>query len=190
MKTLVGTKTAENLAKAFAGECQARNRYTFYSRAAGGEGLKEIASVFLEIADNERAHAKIFFDFLIEGLGKGNIKVNGEYPIGFGNTEQNLMYAAEGEKAEWGTVYPAFAEDAKAEGFPEVEAAFRKIIEIEGYHEKVYLNFFNKSKSKSLFESDTSVSWKCRNCGYIYEGTNAPAVCPTCKHPQGYFELL
>jgi len=190
MKNLQGTKTAENLAKAFAGECQARNRYTFYSRTAAEEGLKEIASVFLEIADNERAHAKIFFDFLIEGLGAGVIKVNGDYPIGFGNTEQNLKYAAEGEKAEWGTIYPAFAEEAKTEGFSEVEAAFRKIIQIEGHHEKLYLKFFDKSKNKALFKSNTSVSWKCRNCGYIYEGTDAPVVCPTCLHPQGYFEIL
>jgi len=190
MKSLKGTKTADNLAKAFAGESQARSRYTFYSRAADKEGLKQIASVFLDIAENERAHAKIFFDFLVEGLGKSNVKVDGDYPVGFGNTEENLLYAAEGEKMEWGTVYPKFAEDAKTEGFLEVEAAFRKIIEIETSHEKRYLGFLNKMKSKSVFKSDTSVNWKCRNCGYIFEGTDAPAVCPTCKHPQGYFELL
>lgn len=131
MKSLQGTTTAENLAKAFAGESQARNRYTYYSKVADEEGHMQIAAVFLETADNEKAHAKTFFDLLIQGLGTSDIKVNADYPIGFGNTEQNLQYAAEGEKAEWGTLYPTFADTARQEGFPEVEFAFRKIIEIE-----------------------------------------------------------
>lgn len=190
MKSLNGTKTADNLAKAFAGESQARNRYTFYSKTASNEGYKQIEAVFLETADNERSHAKIFFDLLIAGLGKAHINVNAEYPIGLGNTEQNLQYAAEGEKEEWGTLYPTFANDAKEEGFPEVEVTFRKIIEIETAHEKRYLDLLNSLKNGTLYKRDTKQKWKCRNCGYIYEGIEAPKTCPACKHPQGYFEIM
>jgi rubrerythrin len=190
MKSLNGTKTADNLAKAFAGESQARNRYTFYGKIASNEGYKQIEAVFLETADNERAHAKIFFDLLIEGLGKAHINVNADYPIGLGSTEENLLYAAEGEKEEWGTLYPSFAEIAKEEGFPEVEVVFRKIIEIETGHEKRYLDLLNSLKSKTLYKKDTKQKWKCRNCGYIYEGLESPKTCPACKHPQGYFEIM
>lgn len=190
MNSLLNTKTADNVAKAFAGESQARNRYTYYSKVADKEGLKQISAIFLETADNERSHAKIFFNFLNNGLKDVHIKVNAEYPIGFGNTQQNLQYAANGEKEEWGTLYPQFMEAAKQEGFPEVEAAFKNIIEIETHHEQRFLDYLNQINSGELFKKSTTVLWKCRNCGYIYEGTEAPKVCPACKHPQGYFEVV
>jgi len=190
MKSLQGTKTAENLAKALAGESQARNRYTYYGKVAEKEGHMQIASIFIETADNEREHAKIFFKFLIQGLGKAHIKVDAEYPIGYGNTEQNLQYAAEGEKEEWGTLYPGFADTAKAEGFPEVEMAFREILKIEEAHEKRYLDLLNNLKNGTLYKKTTEQKWKCRNCGYIYIGLEAPNPCPACKHPQGYFEIM
>ena len=188
MNSLVGSKTAENLAKAFAGESQARNRYTIYAEAAEKEEHFVISDIFKKIADNERAHAKIFFDFLIAGLGKTNIKVDADYPIGFGNTEQNLTYAAEGEKEEWGTAYPSFAEIAKNEGYPEVEIAFKKIIEIEKQHEQTYLGLSENLKNGTLYKKADSVKWKCSNCGYVHEGIDAPLACPACKYPQGYFE--
>lgn len=190
MKSLFGTQTAQNLAKAFAGESQARNRYTFYSEVAEREGHKHIASIFTETANEERAHAKVFFNLLIEGLGNSQIKVNTEYPIGYGTTEQNLKYAAAGEKEEWGTAYPSFADIAKEEGFPEVEFAFRKILEIEKVHEERYVDLLNRMENNKLYKQDTAVHWKCRNCGFIYEGVEAPKVCPACKYPQGYFEII
>lgn len=190
MKSLVGTITGENLAKTFAGESQARNRYTIYGKTAENEGHERVAAIFEETAENERAHAKIFFDFLVMGLGKSNIKVNTEYPIGFGNTEQNLLYAAEGEKEEWGSAYPNFAETAKAEGFPEVEFALRKIIEIEKAHEKRFLDLNENIKNGTLYKKNASQSWKCSNCGYVHEGPEAPGICPACKYPQGYFDVL
>lgn len=190
MKSLVGTQTADNLAKAFAGESQARNRYTFYSKVADKEGHKQIAAIFMETADNERAHAKIFFDLLVQGLGKAHIKVDADYPVGYGNTSENLQYAAEGEKEEWGTAYPSFADIAKQEGFPEVELAFRKILEIEKHHEQRYLDLKSSLDNGTLYKRESLQYWKCRNCGYIHMGEEAPKVCPACKHPQGYFEVM
>lgn len=189
MKSLQGTKTAENLSKAFAGESQARNRYTIYAKVAEEEGHQYIAEIFRETADEERAHAKIFFDFLIQGLGKSDIKVNADYPIGLGNTEQNLQYAAEGEKAEWGTLYPQFSAIAKEEGFPEIEFAFSKIVAIETWHEKRYLDLMNALREGALYKKSTSEYWKCMNCGFIFEGLEAPQVCPACKFPQGWFQI-
>jgi rubrerythrin len=189
MKSLVGTKTGENLAKAFAGESQARNRYTIYASAADKEGHERIAEIFRETADNERAHAKILFDLLIQGLGKAHIKVDAEYPIGLGNTEQNLSYAAEGEKEEWGSAYPDFAEIAKEEGFPEVEFVFKKLVDIEREHERRFLDFNEKLKTGTLYKNSVDSVWKCSNCGYIHNGPEAPGVCPACKYPQGYFEV-
>ena len=190
MKSLSQTKTAENLAKAFAGESQARNRYSFYSQKAKQDGHEQIAAVFLETADNERAHAKVFFDLLVNGLGKSDIKVDADYPVGFGTTEDNLLYAAEGEKAEWGTLYPSFAEIAKTEGFPEVELAFKNIMKIEEGHEKRYLDLMNSLKSGNLYKKASEQNWKCINCGFIYTGLEAPKICPACKYPQGYFEIM
>ncbi len=190
MKSLKNTKTADNLAKAFAGESQARNRYTFYSKVADKEGHKQIAAVFLETAENERAHAKVFFDLLIAGLGKDMIKVDAEYLIGYGNTLENLKYGAEGEKEEWGNIYPSFSKIAKEEGFPEVEQAFNSILKIEEGHEKRYLDLLASLENGTLYKRDSTQYWKCRNCGYIYDGVEAPKICPACKHPQGYFEIM
>lgn len=189
MKSLVGTKTSENLAKSFAGESQARNRYTIYAKAAEKEGYNQIYSIFMETAENERAHAKIFFDFLVQGLGKSHIKVDTEYPIGYGNTEQNLEYAAEGEKEEWGTAYPSFAKTAKEEGFPEIEVAFNNIVTIEKSHEKRFLDFKNRLSEKTIYNRKEQTYWKCKNCGFIYVGLAAPTICPVCKYPQGYFDI-
>lgn len=190
MKSLVGMKTADNLSAAFAGESQARNRYTYYSTVADKEGHKQIAAIFLETADNEKAHAKVFFNFLVEGLGKALINVNAQYPIGYGNTEQNLQYAAEGEKEEWGKLYPGFADTAKQEGFSEIETVIRNIIKIEQTHEKRYLDLLSNIKNGTLYKKDTPQYWKCRNCGFIYFGEEAPKKCPACHHPQGYFEVM
>ena len=190
MKSLVQTKTAENLAKAFAGESQARNKYTFYSEKAKKDGYQQIAAVFIETADNERAHAKVFFDLLISGQGAANIKVDAEYPVGFGTTEENLLYAAQGEKAEWGTLYPGFAKVAKEEGFPEVELAFKNIMKIEEGHEKRYLDLMDSLKTGSLYKKASTQNWKCINCGFIYLGLEAPKICPACKYPQGYYEVM
>lgn len=190
MKSLKETKTADNLAKAFAGESQARNRYTYYGKVADKEVHKAIEAVFLETADNEKAHAKVFFNYLLQGLGPDHIKVNASYPIGYGNTMQNLEFAAAGEKEEWGTLYPGFADIARDEGFPEVEASFRSIIEIEKGHEKRYIDLLNRMKNGNLYKMGTKNYWKCRNCGFIFFGEEAPLVCPACKHPQGYFEIM
>ena len=190
MKSLQGTKTADNLAKALAGESQARNRYTYYAYKAGSEGHKQIEAVFLETADNERAHAKIFFDFLVKGLGSAHINVEAKYPVGYGTTMQNLSYAAQGENEEWGTLYPGFSNIAKEEGFPEIETSFKNIAEIEKAHEERYLDLLNRLNSGNLYKMNTKNYWKCRNCGYIYFGEEAPKVCPACQHPQGYFEIM
>lgn len=187
---LQGTQTFENLSKAFAGESQASMRYTYYSKVSDKEGHKQIAAIFMETADNEKAHAKVFFNHIVNDMGNCHIKVNTEYPIGYGNTEQNLQYAAQGEKEEWGTAYPQFADTAKTEGFPEIELSFRKILEIEKGHEKRYLDLLNSLKNGTLYSRDTDQYWKCRNCGYIYIGKEAPKICPACKHPQGYFEIM
>jgi len=189
MRSLQGTKTAENLSKAFAGESQARNRYTIYAKVAENEGHQYIAEIFRETADEERAHAKIFFDFLTEGLGKTDIIVNADYPIGLGNTEQNLQYAAEGEKAEWGTLYPQFSAIAKEEGFADIEFTLNNIVAIETWHEKRFLDFMNALKNGKLYKKDNTQYWKCMNCGFIFEGLEAPKVCPACKYSQGWFQI-
>lgn len=190
MKSLKGTKTLESLSKAFAGESQARNRYSIYAKEAQKAGHIYVASVFEETAENERAHAWVFFDLIVAGGGVGFINVNADYPLNYGNTEQNLQYAADGEKEEWGNLYPSFADTAKAEGFPEVETAFRKIMEIEGGHEKRFRDLQNDLKNGTLYKKDAAQYWKCINCGYIFQGPEAPKLCPACKYPQGYFEIM
>jgi rubrerythrin len=190
MNKLQGTKTAENLSAAFAGESQARMRYTYYELLAEKDNHKHIASIFRETAENERAHARVFFNHLVKGLGKSHIKVNAEYPIAFGTTEDNLLAAAEGEKEEWGNLYPNFAKIAKEEGFPEVEDSFTEILSIEKGHEKRYLDLLDALKNGTLYKKQEPQYWKCRNCGYIHMGLESPAVCPACKHPQGFFEVM
>ncbi|MCM8711795.1 rubrerythrin family protein [Clostridium sp. SYSU_GA19001] len=191
MSSLKGTKTAENLMKAFAGESQARNRYTFYASVAKKEGFNQIANLFLETADNEKEHAKIFFKFLNEGgLAGETVEITAAFPVALADTKTNLLAAANGENEEWEDLYPAFADVAEKEGFSAVAAAFRKIAEIEKHHEKRYRNLLANVENNAVFKKETSVLWKCGNCGYIYEGAEAPKVCPACLHPQSYFEVL
>ena len=186
MASLKGTKTEKNLLAAFAGESQARNRYTYFASKAKKEGYEQIKAIFEETAGNEKEHAERFFKFL-EG-GKVEIKVS--YPAGvIGNTAENLEAAAAGEKEEWGTLYPDFAKVAEKEGFDEIARTFREIAEVEKYHERRYLNLLDNIKQGRVFKRDKPVRWKCRNCGYVHEGTEAPEMCPACAHPRSYYEL-
>lgn len=187
MKSLKGSETEKNLLKAFAGESQARNRYTYFSGVAKKEGFEQIAAFFIETADNEKEHAKVFFKFL-EG---GDVMITADYPAGkIGTTAENLAAAAAGEKIEWGTLYPEFAKTAKKEGYDEVAKAFEEIAKVEAFHEKRYLALLKNVKEKSVFKKQNTAKWHCRNCGYIYEGKEAPQKCPACKHPQSYYEIL
>ena len=186
MKSLKGTKTEKNLLAAFAGESQARMRYTYFASQAKKEGYEQISAIFQETADNEKEHAKVFF----KHLQGGDVEITAAYPAGvIGKTEENLLAAAEGEKMEWGTLYPDFAKIAKEEGFPEVAASFESIAEVEAHHERRYRKLLGNVKKKQVFKKDKVVKWKCRNCGYVHEGPEAPKVCPACKHPQSYYEL-
>ena len=186
MKSLKGTQTEKNLLAAFAGESQARNRYTFFASKAKKEGYEQISAFFKESADNEKEHAEIFF----KHLQGGEVEIIAGYPAGvIGTTEENLLAAAEGEKMEWGTLYPDFAKTAMEEGFPMVAHSFREIGGVEAYHEKRYRKLLENVKKKQIFKKDKVVKWKCRNCGYVHEGTEAPDVCPACQHPKSYYEL-
>jgi rubrerythrin len=181
-----GTKTEQNLLKAFAGESQARNRYTFFASVAKKEGLEQISAVFLETAENEREHAQIFFDY----LAGGPAEITATYPAGkTGTTSDNLLAAADGEKEEWSTLYPEFAAVAKQEGFKDIATSFTEIGEVEEQHELRYRKLLANVKNKQVFKRDKPVKWHCRNCGYIHEGPEAPKECPACKHAQAYYEL-
>lgn len=181
------TETEKNLLKAFAGESQARNRYTLFASQAKKEGFEQIAGIFIETADNEKEHAEVFFCHL-QG---GDVKIEAEFPAGVvGNTAQNLLAAADGEKMEWGTLYPDFEKTARKEGFEEVAESFKEIAEVEEQHEKRYRKLLENVKDGKVFKKDKKVKWKCRNCGYVHEGKEAPEVCPACKHAQSYYELL
>jgi len=181
-----GSRTEKNLLAAFAGESQARNRYTYFASAARNEGLEQVSGIFLETADNEKEHAKVFF----QHLQGGNIEITAAYPAGvIGKTADNLLAAAEGEKLEWGTLYPGFARTAEEEGFPKVAESFTEIAEVEQFHEWRYRELL-KNVRAGFFKKDKPVKWHCRNCGYIHEGTEAPEVCPACKHPRSYYEVL
>lgn len=193
MKGLKGTKTAENLLKAFAGESQARNRYTFYASVADKEGYKQIKKIFTETADNEKEHAKRFYKLLLEGLQgelPAMVEINAAYPVAQGTTLDNLKAAAGGEHEEWTDLYPAFAKVAEEEGFPEVAAAFKLIAAVEKRHEARYSKLAGNIEAGKVFSKDEKVLWKCDNCGYIHEGTGAPEKCPACVHPQAYFEVF
>jgi rubrerythrin len=193
MKNLMGTKTAENLLKAFAGEAQARNRYTFYSSVADKEGFKQIRNIFIETADNEKEHAKRFYKFLLEGLKEdlpASIEINAAYPVAQGTTLDNLKAAANGENEEWSELYPAFAKTADEEGFPEVAVAFRMISTVEKHHEERYNKLADNVATDTVFKKTGVKRWKCGNCGYIHEGESAPEKCPACIHPQAFFELF
>jgi rubrerythrin len=186
MATLKGTKTEQNLLKAFAGESQARMRYDYFSSQAKKEGLEQISAVFAETAQNEKEHAKRFFKFL-EG---GTAEITAIYPAGrIGTTLENLKAAADGEHEEWSDLYKEFADIAQEEGFVEVAVAFRMISIAEKAHEMRYRKLFDNLESGKVFSREGKIVWKCRNCGYLHEGENAPTLCPACLHPQAHFEI-
>ncbi len=181
-----GSETEKNLLAAFAGESQARNRYTFFASVAKKEGYEQIAALFQETADNEKEHAELFFKHLKSGM----VEINAVYPAGvIATTAENLMAAAEGEKLEWGTLYPNFAEVAEQEGFRDVATAFRSIAKVEAYHERRFLKLLENVKQEKVFKKDAPIKWKCRNCGFVFEGTEVRDKCPVCSHPRSYFEV-
>ncbi len=186
-KSVRGTETEKNLLKSFAGESQARNRYTYFASVARKEGYEQISGIFLETADNEKEHAKVFFKYL-EG---GEVTITAGYPAGvIGNTRQNLEAAADGENLEWTTLYSDFARVAREEGFPEIANSFDQIAKVEKFHEQRYRKLIENVEKNEVFQKPKVVKWHCRNCGYIFEGTEAPKECPACRHPQGFYEVL
>jgi rubrerythrin len=183
---LKGSKTEKNLLAAFAGESQARNRYTYFASAAKKEGFEQIAALFLETADNEKEHAKRFFKFLEGGMAE----FTATFPAGrIGTTAENLNAAAEGENEEWTRLYPGFADVAEQEGFKDVAAAFRAIARVEVQHEKRYRKLLENVERGRVFKKDSPSVWKCRNCGHVHEGPEVPETCPACLHPKNFFEL-
>jgi rubrerythrin len=184
---LKGSKTEKNLLAAFAGESQARNRYTYFASAARKEGHEQISALFLETAENEKEHAKLFFS-LLKG---GDVEIVAAYPAGtIGNTADNLKAAAAGENLEWTKLYQDFADVAKKEGFTEVYETFTNVAKVEKFHEARYLNLLKNVNEGKVFKKDSSVKWHCRNCGYVFEGKDVPDKCPVCKHPRAHFEVL
>ena len=187
MPTLKGSKTEQNLLAAFAGESQARNRYTFAAGIAKKEGFEQISGIFLETADNEKEHAKVFYRQL-EG---GEATITAGYPAGVpGDTLAQLQAAAAGEKLEWTTLYTGFSDIANQEGFKEAAQVFTQVAEVEQWHERRYNKLIEAVKGGTLFKKPEKALWKCRNCGRVIESAEAPAMCPTCQHPKAYFELL
>lgn len=183
---LRGSETEKNLLKAFAGESQARNRYTFFASKARKDGYEQIAAVFQETADNEKEHAEVFFKYL-RGC---DLEITATYPAGkIGTTEENLLAAAEGENFEWSSLYPDFAKVAKEEGFDKIAESFTEVSEVEEYHELRYRKLLKNVQDGEVFKKKEVVKWKCRNCGYVHEGEEAPEECPACKHSQSYYEL-
>jgi len=184
---LKGSLTEKNLLKAFAGESQARNRYTFFGSVAKKEGFEQISSIFLETADNEKEHAKVFFQYL-QG---GDLEITAKYPAGrIGTTSENLLESDNGEKMEYSVLYPEFEKTARKEGFNAIADSFKEIGEVEEKHEERYRKLLENVTKGKVFKKDKIVKWKCRNCGYVHEGKDAPASCPACKHPQAYYEVL
>ena len=179
--------------KAFAGESQARNRYTFYASVAKKEGYEQIAAIFTETADNEKEHAKVFFKHILEGMASElpiTVHVDADYPVELRTTRENLKAAAAGENEEWTMLYPEFADVAEKEGFKDVANSFRQIAKVENRHEARYLKLLDNIEKCKVFKREEKVLWKCGNCGYILEAKEAPDVCPACKHPKSYFELF
>ncbi len=190
MKDLKGTRTSENLMKSFAGESQARMRYTYYASTAMKEGYRQISNIFMETADNEKEHAKLFYKHLLAGgLQDAMQEIRASYPIAFADTLKNLEAAANGEKEEWSDLYPAFAETADQEGFPEVARTFKHVSMVEKRHETRYRKLHDALEQHKLFVKDGKVFWKCLECGYIVEASRAPERCPVCDHPKGHFEI-
>ena len=186
-KSIKGSQTEKNLLAAFAGESQARNRYTYFASAAKKECFEQISRIFLETAENEKEHAKIFFKYL-EG---GDVEITAAYPAGvIGDTKANLEAAAAGEQMEWTTLYADFAKIAKEEGYPEVACSFEQIAKVEKFHESRYRKLVENIEKNEVFKKKAPVKWHCINCGYVHEGPEAPKECPACKHPQSYYEVL
>lgn len=186
MKSLKGTKTEKNLLVSFAGESQARNRYTYYASVAKREGYEQIAAIFLDTADNEKEHAKRFYKFL-EG---GEVEITAIFPAGkIGTTAENLLHAADGENYEHTKLYPEFAKIAEEEGWSEIAAVYRAVSVSEKGHEERYRELLKRVEANTVFRTERSVKWRCRNCGYIHEGESAPHACPACAHPRAYFEI-
>ncbi|HPH15705.1 MAG TPA: rubrerythrin family protein [Bacteroidales bacterium] len=184
--SIKGTETEKNLLKSFAGESQARSRYTFFAKQAKKEGYEQIANIFMETAEQEKEHAKRFFSYL-EG---GDVEITAMYPAGkVGTTAENLEAAAMGENEEWTLLYPQFAEVAEKEGFKEIATLFKMIAKVEVEHEKRYLRLLENVKSEKVFEKDEATRWKCTNCGYVHDGKKAPEKCPACQHPKAYFQV-
>ena len=192
MSEFKNSKTALNLMKAFAGESQARNRYTYYAKVATKQGYLQIANIFTETAENEREHAKLFLKRLLENGMEGQaITLNdAAYPVAFSDdTLKNLEYAAGGELEEWEILYPEFARIAEEEGYKEIATTFKMIAKVEKEHETRYRKLAKNVKEHSVFKKNGKVFWKCLNCGYITENIEAPDECPACKHPRAYFEI-
>ena len=186
-KSIKGMKTEQNLLKAFAGESQARNRYTYFASLARKEEYEQIAAIFQETADNEKEHAKVFFEHL-EG---GDVEIIAAYPAGIiKNTKENLDHAAAGENLEWTTLYADFEKIARDEGFSEIADSFKDIASVEKFHESRYRKLSASLQDGTVFKKQEGTKWHCRNCGYIHEGKEAPQECPACKHPRAYYELL
>ena len=185
-KKLSGTKTEQNLINAYAGESQARNRYTYFAKQAKKEGYEQISEIFCMTADNEKEHAKLFYEYI--GNTRGH--VNAEYPFELGTTEENLESAAAGEKEEWSFLYADAEKTAREEGFDEIADTFHHVIEAEKHHEQRYLKLLENIKNDTVFSKDKEILWMCRECGYVYKGKSAPKKCPNCHHPQGYFQVL
>lgn len=186
-KSIKGTRTEQNLLKSFAGESQARTRYTFFASTAKKEGFEQIAAVFMETAEQEKEHAKRFFKFLEGGM----VEITASYPAGvIGTTRENLIAAAAGENEEWTELYPEFAKIAHEEGFTEIATAFKMIAKVEAEHERRYLLLLERVEKEKVFERDEPIKWQCRNCGFVVESKQAPQKCPSCVHPQSYFEPM
>ena len=187
MKSVKGTETEKNLLKAFSGESQARNRYTFFASQAKKEGYEQISWFFTDTAENEKEHAKRFFNFL-QG---GDVEITATFPAGvIADTKENLKEAAAGENLEHTTLYPEFADVAEKEGFSEIAAVIRAIATVEQGHEKRYLALLKNIENDQVFKKDKVIKWRCRNCGYIHEGIEAPKECPACAHPMAYYEIM
>lgn len=186
-KSIKGTQTEKNLLASFAGESQARNRYTFFASVARKEGYEQIANVFTETAGNEKEHAQVFFNYL-EG---GDLSITASYPAGVvGDTKANLLAAAAGEKLEWSVLYAEAEKTARQEGFDKVATSFKEIAEVEEFHENRYRKLAANVANGEVFKKKAPVKWHCTNCGYIHEGPEAPKECPACKHPRAFYELL
>lgn len=186
-KSIKGSKTEKNLLTAFAGESQARNRYAYFSSAARKAGYEQIANIFTETAENEKEHAKVFFKYL-EG---GYVEISASYPAGIiTDTKANLEASAAGEHMEWATIYADFAKIAGYEGFTDIAKSFEQISKVEKFHESRYRKLIDNLDNGEVFKKKTPVKWHCINCGYVFEGNEAPKECPACKHPQAFYEVL